>query len=301
MGGKTGFLPRRLRCEGLSIIAEVKRSSPSQGAIAALEPVAAAQAYARGGAQALSILTEPRHFGGDLAHLAAVGRAVDLPTLRKDFTVHPLQIFEAFEAGASAVLLIVAVLGGNTKAYLELTRSLGLDALVEVHDERELTVALGSGADIIGVNNRDLRTLEIDLHNAPKLIRQAREAGFDGLLVAESGYKKPDELAALVGLADAVLIGSSLAGSGDLEGAIRRIRAFLKVCSRAFNKDKTFKKRGKFLMKRPKVKHSQSVERPLVKAGLAVGAGTPARPALFTLARLERRARGGGGACAGAR
>ena len=215
-----------LRREGLSIIAEVKRSSPSQGAIAALEPVAAAQAYARGGAQALSILTEPRHFGGDLEHLAAVSRAVDLPTLRKDFTVHPLQIFEAFEAGASAVLLIVAVLGVNTSAYLELARSLGLDALVEVHDERELTVALESGADIVGVNNRDLRTLEINLHNAPRLIKHAREAGFDGLLVAESGYRKPDELAALAGLANAVLIGSSLAGSGDLEGAIRRIRAF---------------------------------------------------------------------------
>ena len=211
---------------GLSIIAEVKRSSPSQGAIAALEPVAAAQAYARGGAQALSILTEPRHFGGDLAHLAAVSRAVNLPTLRKDFTVHPLQIFEAFEAGASAVLLIVAVLGSNTGAYLEVARSLGLDALVEVHDEGELAVALESGADIIGVNNRDLRTLEIDLHNAPKLIQQAREAGFDGLLVAESGYRNPAELAALAGLADAVLIGSSLAGSGDLEGAMRQIRAF---------------------------------------------------------------------------
>ena len=215
-----------LRREGLSVIAEVKRSSPSQGAIAALEPVGAAQAYARGGAQALSILTEPRHFGGDLEHLAAVSRAVDLPTLRKDFTVHPLQIFEAFEGGASAVLLIVAVLGANTRAYSELARSLGLDALIEVHDEGELTVALASEADIIGVNNRDLRTLEIDLGNAPRLIKYAREAGFDGLLVAESGYKKPDELAALAGLADAVLIGSSLAGSGDLEGAIRRIRAF---------------------------------------------------------------------------
>ena len=104
-----------LRGEGLSLIAEVKRSSPSKGDIAALEPVAAAQAYARGGAQALSVLTEPRHFGGDLGHLAAVSRAVALPTLRKDFTVHPLQLFEALEAGASAVLLIVAVLGSIQK------------------------------------------------------------------------------------------------------------------------------------------------------------------------------------------
>ena len=215
-----------LRREELSIIAEVKRSSPSQGKIAALEPVAAAQAYARGGAAALSVLTEPRHFGGDLGHLAMVSRAVALPTLRKDFTVHPLQIFEALEAGASAVLLIVAVLGESTKAYLDLTRSLGLDALVEVHDERELAMALKSGADIVGVNNRDLRTLEIDLSNAPRLIQKAREEGFGGLLVAESGYREPDELAALRGLADAVLVGSSLAGSGDLGEAVRRIRAF---------------------------------------------------------------------------
>ena len=215
-----------LRTPGLSVIAEVKRSSPSQGSIAALEPVAAAQAYARGGAAALSVLTEPRHFGGDLGHLAAVSRAVDLPTLRKDFTIHPLQIFEALEAGASAALLIVAVLGECTKAYLDLTRSLGLDALVEVHEERELAVALESGASIIGVNNRDLATLEIDLRNAPRLIQKARDEGFNGLLVAESGYREPDELAALQGLADAVLVGSSLAGSGDLEEAVRRIRAF---------------------------------------------------------------------------
>jgi indole-3-glycerol phosphate synthase len=209
---------------GLSLITEVKRSSPSQGAIADLDPLQAAQAYARGGANALSILTEPRHFGGALEHLRAVSAAVDLPTLRKDFTVHPLQVYEAVTAGASAVLLIVAVLWEHTQTYLQLAHAFGLDALVEVHDEAELQVALEAKADIIGVNNRDLTTLDIDLQNAPRLIRQARDKGFEGVLVAESGYRSRTELAQLEGLADAVLIGTSIAASGDLTGAVERLR-----------------------------------------------------------------------------
>ncbi len=209
---------------GLAIIAEVKRSSPSQGKIADLQPLEAALAYARGGAAALSILTEPRHFGGALAHLREVAGAVALPLLRKDFTVHPAQVREAHEAGASAVLLIVAVLGAATKTYLEYARSLGLDALVEVHDEAELMTALDAGADIIGVNNRDLRTLQVDLANAPRLIRIARAQGFGGVSVAESGYREATELKTLQGVADAVLVGTSLAGSGDLAAAVARLR-----------------------------------------------------------------------------
>lgn len=212
-----------LRAPGLSVIAEVKRQSPSLGEIAALEPTRAAQAYARGGAAALSILTEPKHFGGELAHLAAVAGAVPLPLLRKDFTVHPAQLFEARRAGASAALLIVAALQGHTAAYLACAEALGLDALVEVHDERELEIALAAGATLIGVNNRDLKTLQIDLATAPRLMRRARAAGFTGLLVAESGYREPGELTSVQGLADAVLVGSSVAGSGDLEAAVRRL------------------------------------------------------------------------------
>jgi indole-3-glycerol phosphate synthase len=212
-----------LAAPGLSLIAEVKRASPSQGAIADLDPAAAAAAYARGGAHALSVLTEPRRFGGDLSHLTQVAAAVSLPILRKDFTVHPAQLFEAARAGAGALLFIVAVLGARTGAYLELARASGLDALVEVHDEAELELALQAGADLIGVNNRDLRSLAIDLHNAPRLMRRAREEGFSGLLVAESGYTQAAELKALDGLADAVLVGSSLAGSGNLEESTRRL------------------------------------------------------------------------------
>ena len=213
-----------LRGEQLSVIAEVKRASPSLGVIADLDPVEAACAYWRGGAAALSILTEPRHFAGSLAHLEEVSSVAPLPLLRKDFTVHPAQLSEAKRAGASAVLLIVAVLGERLQAYLDLAERLELDALVEVHGEAELDLALASSANIVGVNNRDLRTLEIDLNNAPNLIQKARGEGFTGLLVAESGYSEPQQIEGLRGVADAVLVGSSVAGSGDLEGAIRHLR-----------------------------------------------------------------------------
>lgn len=208
----------------LAIIAEVKRASPSQGHIADLNPVDAAKAYEQGGAAALSILTEPRHFGGELAHLGQVAAHVNLPLLRKDFTVHPLQIIEAKRAGASAVLLIVAATQQYTKDYLDFSHALGLDVLVEVHDEAELDIALGAGSKIIGVNNRDLRTLEITLSNAPRLIRRAKDAGFDGILVAESGYSKSEQLKELVGLANAVLVGTSLASSGNLTAALKQLQ-----------------------------------------------------------------------------
>lgn len=216
----------------LTVIAEIKRASPSQGRIADLDPVAAADAYAAGGAAALSVLTEPRHFGGSLAALhqvvsrqearAAVGQ-LPLPALRKDFTVHPAQIVEAASAGASAVLLIVATLGEKLADYLAFTHGLGLQALVEVHTERELDLALAAGAHIIGVNNRDLTTLDIDLDVSPRLLRRARAAGHQGPLVAESGYKTRQDLLSVEGLADAVLVGTSLAGSGDLSGALRAL------------------------------------------------------------------------------
>jgi indole-3-glycerol phosphate synthase len=209
---------------GLSIIAEVKRSSPSQGAIANLDPVEAALSYEAGGAAAISVLTEPRYFGGKLKHLEKVSQAVSLPCLRKDFTVHPQQVIEAKAAGASAVLLIVAVLREETASYLKFAQSFGLDVLVEVHDRAELAIALKAGADIIGVNNRNLQTLEIDLNNAPSLIKEAKDSGFQGLLVAESGYKTLDELRAIKTLADAVLIGTSLAGSGNLQEAVAKLK-----------------------------------------------------------------------------
>nr|WP_221284162.1 indole-3-glycerol phosphate synthase TrpC [Deinococcus humi] len=209
----------------LALIAEVKRASPSQGAIAPLDPAAAARAYQSGGAAAISVLTEPRHFDGNPQALHSVVGAVELPVLRKDFVVHPAMLSEAAEWGASATLLMVSVLKEATGAYLQAAHHLGLDALVEVHDETELDVALESGARIIGVNNRDLTTLDINLAVSPRLIRLARQRGFTGVLVAESGYRSPDQIAQIRGLADAVLVGSSLAGSGDLTRAARELLA----------------------------------------------------------------------------
>lgn len=207
----------------LALIAEVKRASPSLGAIAPLEPEAAARAYEQGGAAAISCLTEPRHFDGSLAALREVVASVSLPVLRKDFVVHPAMLREAAEAGASAALLMVSVLGEALGDYLDYAEHLGLDALVEVHTEQELELALGSRARIIGVNNRDLTTLQINLEVSPRLIAQAKAHGFAGVLVAESGYRTREELATVRGLAQAVLVGSSLAGSGDLAAATRQL------------------------------------------------------------------------------
>ncbi len=169
-----------------ALIAEVKRASPSKGAIApGLDAVAQALAYAAAGADAVSVLTEPRRFGGSLADLEAVAAAVSLPVLRKDFVVDPYQVWEAATAGAAAVLLIVAALDDRDLALLlGECRLCGLDALVEVHDEAELGRAVAAGAGLIGINNRDLRSLTVDLRVTGRL---AELAPRDVLLVSESG------------------------------------------------------------------------------------------------------------------
>ena len=196
---------------------------PGLSVIAEVDPVEAALAYARGGARAVSVLTEPHRFGGSLLDLKRVREAVDLPLLRKDFVVDPFMLEEARAFGASAALLIVALLGELTGAYLEEVRRLGLEALVEVHTERELEIALEAGAEILGINNRDLATLHINLETAPRLGRLARKRGFGGVLVAESGYARREELKALEGLFDAVLVGTSLMRSPNLEEALRQL------------------------------------------------------------------------------
>jgi indole-3-glycerol phosphate synthase len=200
---------------GLHLIAELKRSSPRGEINAALNAIETAQAYATGGASALSVLTEPRDFLGSLEDLREVIAHVNLPVLRKDFTVHPKMILEAADAGASAVLLLVNVLGKLTKPYLEMAHDCGLDALVEIHTEPELEIAIDAGARIIGINNRDLKTLEINTGTAPRLGQLARQDDFEGPLLALSGYSNRAELIALEGLFNAVLVGSSLAGAGD--------------------------------------------------------------------------------------
>jgi indole-3-glycerol phosphate synthase len=212
---------------GLHLIAELKRSSPRGEINPALNAIETAQAYATGGASALSVLTEPRDFLGSLEDLREVIANVNLPVLRKDFTVHPKMILEAKDARASAVLLLVNVLGKLTKPYLEIAHDCGLDALVEIHTEPELEIAIDAGARIIGINNRDLKTLEINTGTAPRLGQLARQDDFEGPLLALSGYSNRAELIALEGLFNAVLVGSSLAGAGDVGQIVAATKGLL--------------------------------------------------------------------------
>jgi indole-3-glycerol phosphate synthase len=212
-----------LRQPGVSVIAEHKRSSPSAGPIredATLEDVVVA--YERAGAAAVSVLTEESRFGGSLEDLQIARDAVGLPILRKDFIVDDYQVHEALAAGADAILLIVAALEGDELAELhQLAGKLDLAALVEVHDERELGVAVELGAEIIGINNRDLSTLEVDRGRAVALRRQVPEGV---LVVAESGYSRRAELEELAGAGiDAVLIGEALMRAPDIEAATREL------------------------------------------------------------------------------
>ena len=209
------------RGPGSSVVAEVKRRSPSKGDLAAIpDPARLARRYAAGGAAAISVLTEERRFGGSLDDLRAVRAAVDTPLLRKDFIVDPYQLLEARAAGADLVLLIVAALDDDTLRRLhDEALELGLTALVEVHDEAETERAVGLGAELVGVNARNLRTLDVD---PGVLARLAPLVPDDRVLVAESGITGPDDVAACVAVgARVVLVGEALVRDGDPEGAVR--------------------------------------------------------------------------------
>ncbi len=209
------------RQAGSSVIAEVKRRSPSKGELAGIpDPAALAAAYERGGAAAISVLTEERRFGGSLADLHAVRAAVDLPVLRKDFVVEPYQLLEARAAGADLVLLIVAALPGDVLVHLhDVARELGLTALVEVHDEPEAERAVDLGATLVGVNARNLKTLDVDPATFAKL---APLLPGEVLKVAESGISGPADVRRHVSEgADVVLVGEALVRDGDPEGAVR--------------------------------------------------------------------------------
>ncbi len=209
---------------GLSVIAEVKRRSPSRGQLSAgLDPVLQSKRYVDGGAAAISVLTEPHHFGGSNADLEAIRGAVDVPTLRKDFTLDPLQIWEAKAIGASAVLLIVAILDDPTLAVLHATaREAGLAALVEVHSEPEAERALEIGADIVGVNNRDLSTFETDLATAERMAPMLASVP---VTVGESGIHARDDAARMAAAGyDAVLVGESLVRASDPAALLTELR-----------------------------------------------------------------------------
>ena len=206
-----------------NVIAECKRRSPSKGVLRAdYDPVAIARSYEAAGAVALSVLTEPSFFDGSLGHLQAVRAAVEVPLLRKDFVIAEYQLFEARAAGADAVLLIVAAMTPERLRGLRArAEDLGLDALVEVHTAEELSVALGEGARIVGVNNRNLRTLEVDVRASEALIARVPA---DVVAVSESGLKTADDLVRLSRLGyRAFLIGERFMSDPHPGDALRRL------------------------------------------------------------------------------
>jgi len=209
-----------LRGEGVTVICEVKRSSPSKGALAAIaDPAALAADYEAGGAAAISVLTEQRRFGGSLADLEAVRARVDVAVLRKDFMVTAYQLWEARAYGADLALLIVAALEQPALVSLvERAESIGLTAIVEVHDEEEVARALDAGARVIGVNARNLKTLEVDRGTFGRI---APEIPDHIVKVAESGVRGPHDLIAYANDgADAVLVGESLVTGKDPRAAV---------------------------------------------------------------------------------
>ena len=211
----------RGRDGAVKIISEVKRSSPSKGALAAIpDPAALASTYEAGGASVISVLTEQRRFSGSLADLDAVRAAVDIPILRKDFIVTPYQIHEARAHGADLVLLIVAALEQNVLvSLLERTRSLGMEALVETHSRLEALRAMEAGASIIGVNARNLKTLEVDRSTVEQVIDVIPQ---DVVAVAESGVANAHDVFEYAKWgADAVLVGEALVTSGDPRASIQ--------------------------------------------------------------------------------
>jgi indole-3-glycerol phosphate synthase len=217
----------RFAAAGLAVIAEVKRASPSKGALAEIpDPAVLAAEYAAGGAAAISVLTERRRFGGSLQDLRLVREAVTLPVLRKDFIVDEYQLYEARAAGADLALLIVAALTQSSlRGLLELGRGLGLTLLVEAHTDDEVRRGIDAGARLIGVNNRNLKTLQVDLSQFERLAGLI-PAGV--VKVAESGILTPADAERMRSAgADVVLVGEALVRTGDPKQAVRALSAII--------------------------------------------------------------------------
>ena len=208
---------------GIKLIAEIKKASPSRGVLCPeFDPVALARSYVRGGAAAISVLTEENYFQGSIDHLIAVREEVNIPVLRKDFILDPYQVYEAAAYGADALLLIAAILSQQQlEELLALSRSLGLNCLVEVHDEREVARAISSGAEVIGINNRDLSTFAVDLDNTARLrplIPQER------IVVSESGIKSRGDVEKLKEWGvNAVLVGETLVTAVDIPARMKEL------------------------------------------------------------------------------
>ncbi len=219
-----GFRNQLLAAEGIAVISEVKRRSPSKGDLAPeIDPAQLAQTYALGGASCLSVLTDEAWFGGSVDDLQQARSAVSLPVLRKDFTVDARDVVDARLMGADAVLLIAAALDdAELRAFSALARELGLDVLVEIHDEPELERALNADADLVGVNQRDLLTFEVDQQRAVRIAPQM-PAGV--VRVAESGIRGPDDARTLSAAGyHALLVGETLVTSRDPADTLRGLR-----------------------------------------------------------------------------
>ncbi len=215
---------RTLKKPGLGFICEVKKASPSKGLIAEDFPyLEIAEDYEEGGADCISVLTEPKWFLGDDRYLSEIASRVSIPCLRKDFTVDEYMIYEAKLSGASAVLLICALLSEDrVKEYLGICDELGLSALVEAHDEREAEAAIRAGARIIGVNNRNLKDFSVDRENSIRLRKMIPE---DVVFVSESGVKSRQDVTKLESIgADAVLVGESLMRAEDRIGKLKELK-----------------------------------------------------------------------------
>lgn len=221
--GFSDRLRKAIRAGNYGLIAEIKRASPSKGIIRGdFDPVALAKAYSAGGATCLSVLTDHPYFQGKNSYLVAARGAVDMPVLRKDFMLDPYQVIESRALGADCVLLILSALDDVQAAELAATANqLSMDVLVEVHDRGEMTRAIELGASMIGINNRNLKTLKVDLGTTEAL---AREVPSECLLVSESGFSSPTDLARIGALGvQCFLIGESLMRQSDVEAATRTL------------------------------------------------------------------------------
>ena len=219
-----GSFEKALKRPGLSFICECKKASPSRGVIAESFPyLQIAREYQEAGADAVSVLTEPKWFLGSDRYLREIAETVSLPCLRKDFTVDEYMIYEAKLLGASAVLLICSILSSRQlREYLQVCETLGLSALVETHDEGEVDMALEAGARIIGVNNRNLRDFSVDMENSRRLREQIPA---EVLFVSESGVKTAADAAALREIgADAVLVGEAMMRAKDKRAMLAELR-----------------------------------------------------------------------------
>lgn len=213
------------RSDKIKLIAEIKKQSPSAGVICKdFDPVKLAEIYEKAGASAISVLTDQKFFGGSLDDLKKVKAAVKIPVLRKDFIIDEKQIYEAAAAGADAILLIVKILEfEQLKKFLEITKELGMDALVETHNSKEVEIALMLNADIIGINNRDLSVFRVDFKNTIKLIEKHPELK-EKILVSESGIKHAKQVSELYNAGvSAILVGESLLKSENIAGKIAEI------------------------------------------------------------------------------